>query len=422
MDYRDFAANQYGVIGVAVSGGVDSMCLLHYLVHAGASVVALTVEHGIRGEASREDVRLVETYCHTLGVRCVTRAVDAPLYAAEHHLGLEQAARICRHAFFAEMLFAGEVQHIATAHHLDDQVESTLLNILRGTGLNGLRPMGRRERYIYPFAGYTRAQIEAYAAAYSVPYREDATNGDPAFNRNYLRLEVLPLIEARFPHYRESVARLNQAAAEQVSLLDVLAIAPQCEGDVVYLPLAALAQHVALVKWSIAKALRHFDYGVDIEAVHYQAVLSLAAGESGSAVTLPHGIRAVREYDRVSFWRDAPRVDVAYPFGEGTFAFGARRYVVRPYREGDRLRFDIEKIPAGALIRLRREGDVIHKFGGGTKSLGDYYTDKKVPCRIRDAYPVVADGGRVLVCAADISRDVAVDTATTRIYTLTEED
>jgi len=413
----------YGTIGVAVSGGMDSMCLLHYLVSMGATVVALTVEHGIRGEESRGDVMVVRSYCSALRVRCIVRAVDAPRYAEEHHVGLEEAARALRHAFFAEMLDEGVVDCIATAHHLDDQVETTLLNVLRGTGLNGLLPMGKRARYIRPFADYTRTQIEAYATRHSVPYRVDSTNLDTAYSRNYLRLEVLPRLEARFPHYRESVARLGETAKEQVDLLDTLAIAPVRRRSVVFLPLAALSQHVALAKWSIAKALRYFDHGVDMESKHYLALLALADAKNNAAVNLPHGVLAARENDTVAFWRKRDTdADLAYPFGEGTFAFGDTTYVVRPYREGDALHFDPDKVPEGAVIRLRKAGDIIRKFGGGSKSLGDYYTDKKIPLRVRDAYPVVAYDNEIFVCAADIARTVAVDATTRRILTITEED
>lgn len=411
-----------GVIGAAVSGGIDSMCMLHYLVSAGARVVALTVEHGIRGEESLADVALVEDYCRVLGVPVEVRHVDALGYAQSEHLSVEDAARRLRHAFFGDMLREGRVDCIATAHHLDDNVESVLLNLLRGTGLRGLAGISAREGYIRPFLGYTRADVEAYARANGVPYREDGTNRDVAYRRNYLRHEVLPVVEEGFPHYRDSIARLVDAAAEQVSLLDALAPDPTAEGDVVYLPLDAFDLHPALAKWSVRKAMRHFLWGVDFEAVNLEDVMRLPHLKSNAVVHLAHGVRCSLEYDRLAFWQadeaEAPR----YPFGEGRFAFGKRTYVVRPYREGDPLRFDLDKVPRGSLIRLRAEGDSIAKFGGGTKSLGDYYTDKKVPLRVRDSHPVVAHDSQVVVCAADISRTVAVDGDTRRIYTICEED
>ena len=421
MNAAEFDAKRYGVIGVAVSGGMDSMCLLHYLAQAGAPLVALTVEHGIRGEEALADVRLVRDYCHTLGVACEVRHVDAPAYAAARHVGLEQAARELRHAFFAEMRAQGRVDCIATAHHLDDQAETVLLHLLRGSGLGGLCGIAEREGYIRPFLGYTRADIGRYAARYGVPYREDATNRDTAYNRNYLRHEVLPRVEERFPAYRESLARFARVAAQEVDLLDSLSVPPVVQHGVVYLPLEAFRHHPALAKWSVRRAMAHFDHGVDCEAANLEDVLALAEGVNNKAVCLPHGVRAALEYDRVAFWRPSSEYAV-YPFGEGKFAFGEITVCVRPYRTGDRLRFDLDRVPAGAVLRLRREGDIIAKFGGGTKSLGDYYTDKKVPLRVRDSYPVVAVEQHILVCWADISRDVAVTDGTRRIYTITQEE
>ncbi len=417
MNPLDFAAKQYGTIGVAVSGGVDSMSLLHYLHAAGADVVALTVEHGIRGEASLADAALVQDYCHTLGVECLVRRVDAPALAADRHIGLEQAARELRHAFFAETLQSGRVCCVATAHHLDDQAETVMMHLLRGTGLGGLVGIEERDGYIRPFLHYTRLEIESYARQNAVPYREDATNRDQTYTRNYLRHTVLPAVEARYPAYRQAIAQLADTAREEVCLLDELSVAPTVEGDVVFLPREALTTHPALAKWSVRRALRHFDWGVDLEAKHIQAVLNLP---KDGRITLPHGLEVAAEYDRVAFWHPFSPSGAVYPFGEGRFAFGTA-IVVRPYREGDRLRFDADKIPAGAVLRLRRAGDVIAKFGGGTKSLGDYFTDKKVPLRVRDRYPVVAVDDQVLVCWADISRTVAVDENTRRIYTITEE-
>ena len=420
--FERWNAQGYGTIGVAVSGGMDSMCLMHYLVQSGAKVVALTVEHGIRGEDSLGDAALVEAYATSLGVRCIARSVDAPRYAEEMHMGLEQAARELRHAFFAEALDRGYANTIATAHHLDDQTESTMLNILRGTGLNGLTEGGKRPHYVRPFAGYTRSQIVAYARTYSVPYREDATNRDTAYSRNYLRWEVLPAIARKFPAYRESLARLRQMAGEQVDLLDSLAIAPSVSGDVVFLPVEALAQHPALAKWSVAKALHHFDYAIDVERKHLEAVLALADTHNNGVVCLPHGVNAAKEYDRVAFWQKEAAYMGEYPVQDGVFAFGNRRYRLRPWREGDKLMFDPDKMPEGAMVRLRRAGDVIDKFGGGSKNLGDYYTDNKVPTRLRDTVPVVAVDKQILVCAVDIARTVAVDQTTQRVFTFVEED
>ena len=410
-----------GPIGVAVSGGVDSMCLLHDLACQGVPVVALTVDHGIRGADSAMDCDLVLDYARRLGVQAIAHHADVPAYCAAHHVGLEQGARQVRYAFFDSVLAAGTVACIATAHHRDDLAEGVLLNILRGTGLRGLAGVGTRPGYIRPLLGVTRAQIEAYATAHCVPFRTDATNEDTAYRRNFVRHKVLPLVREAYPDASDKLAALAAHAAELRDAMDALCVPPTVRGGVVFLPLTALAQPAALAKWSIGLAVRHYDHGVDFGEAHYAMVLGLADASNNTLLQLPHGLLAAREYDRVAFWRGTPQPAV-YPFGTGRFAFGDATYVVRPYRKGDRLRFDADAIPAGAVLRLRRTGDTIAKFGGGTKSLGDYYTDNKVPLRVRDAAPVVAIDNRVLVCPVDIAATVAVGHHTTRIFTLLEEE
>lgn len=417
----DLSVLPQGTVGVAVSGGVDSMCLLHDLVLSGVPLVVLTLDHGIRGNESAQDQALVQRYAARLGVPCIAEQADVPAYCALHKVGLEEGARAVRYAFFDRMLSQGKVACVATAHQADDLAETVLLNILRGTGLRGLCGINRREGYVHPLLGATRQQILAYAAQNEVPYREDSSNEDVRFSRNFIRQEVLPLVASRYPDCAQKLRRLAATAAEQTQALDELAVAPQCEQGRVVLPLAALDRPAALAKWSLLSALRYFEGGVDMESRHLAPLLALRTAPNNTTLDLPRGVKAAKEYDRIVFWRPVVET-VAYPFGEGKFVFGDRTFAVRPYREGDRLRFDADKVPPGACIRLRQDGDLIAKFGGGTKALGDYYTDKKLPLRLRDETPVLADGHRVLACCVDISADVAVDDTTCRIFTFEEDN
>ena len=421
MSLVDPRALPDGPIGVAVSGGVDSMCLLHCLSDLGVDIVAVTLDHGIRGQDGADDCALVQRYARSLGVAVRYRYVDVPAYCATHKVGLEQGARQVRYAFFDDLLAEGAVSCIATAHHRDDLAESVLLNIMRGTGLRGLGGMGNRPGYIRPLLGVTRAQIEDYARANNVPYRQDATNNDTTYRRNFVRHKVLPLLQQEFADAPAKLADLSAVAIELAQAMDAVCIAPVQQGGVVFLPLGALSQPKAMAKWSIGLAIRHFNHGVDFGEAHYNIILGLADAANNTTVDLPWGVSAAREYDRIAFWRGVPDA-VTYPFAEGRFVFGDATYTVRPYRQGDRLRFDADAIPTGAVLRLRRAGDVIAKFGGGTKSLGDYYTDNKVPLRLRNATPVVAVDNQVLVCMHDIAATVAVGANTTRIFTLSEEE
>ena len=419
MDLFAWDKSIYPTVGVAVSGGVDSMCLLHAFVSMGQNVVALHVEHGIRGEDSLADMRLVEDYCRTLGVPCLSTRVDAPALAEQRRIGLETAARTLRYRFFRQVLDEGKADVVATAHHLDDQAETVLTHLLRGSGLQGLTGIRDREGYVRPLLGVSREDIVRYAKEHGVPYSEDATNLDTDYTRNWLRHDLLPQVETRYPGYRQALSRLSKAAKEQVDLLNEIAIRPTRELLGMSLPLDALYQPSALAKWSIRLSIKPLSGAIDLEDKHYQAILALKDKPNGTGFDLAQKVRCKKEERAVWFWKVVPQVDI--PFAEGTHVFGRYRIVVRPHLDSDPYYFDLDKIPQGARIRTRAAGDYIRKFGGGTKSLGDYYTDRKLGYPMREM-PVVAIDDQVLICPADISKTVATDRNTTRVYTMIWEE
>lgn len=419
MDLFAWEKGIYNKVGVAVSGGVDSMCLLRAFFDVGQPVVAIHVEHGIRGQASVEDMTFVQDYCTRLGIPFVSTQVDALGYAEERKIGVEMAARELRYRYFEELLSSGAVDVIATAHHLDDQVETVLMHLLRGAGIRGLAGIGDRDGYIRPLLGVTRAEIKAFAKDNHVPYRDDSTNSDTAYSRNWMRQVLLPLVETRYPNYRSSILKVAKVAKEQRALLDELAIPPKVQRHGVLLPTAALAQPVALAKWSVLRSLLPLTHAVDLEESHYQEILALKDKPNGTTLHLACDIVCRKSGEGLQFWKRIPPVDV--PFGVGRIQVGDFALRIRPYQEGDRLRFDLDKIPAGTRLRTRETGDQIAKFGGGSKSLSDYYTDAKLPYPMRD-YPVVAIDHTVLVCPKDISSLAAVDEHTTHIYTIVEEE
>ena len=216
-------------IVVAVSGGADSMALLDLLVHLQErltlSVHVAHFEHGIRGEASREDADYVAAFCRTKGVACSVEAADVPQYAKERRMSLETAARELRYAFLRRVKAHVGAQVIAVAHHADDQAETVLKHILRGAGLHGhvgMRP--RTGDVVRPLLACTKEELVAYCAAHGIEVRHDATNDAADARRNYLRLEILPRLAA---HVNASagaaLVRLAEAARADDALLDEMA-------------------------------------------------------------------------------------------------------------------------------------------------------------------------------------------------------
>ena len=291
----------------AVSGGLDSMCLLHMLDGwcrgRNGTVIAAHFNHRLRGEAADRDEAFVRETCEAWGIPLAAGRGDVREYAGREKLSLEEAARNLRYAFLRRTAAERNCQRLYTAHHADDNAETILLNLIRGTGIAGLTGMDwERDGLCRPLLGVTRAELEAYAARWGVPHVEDETNADPgAASRNLLRLRVMPLLKEWNPraveHIGEAARRLRgidrsleEDAAARTARVEVR------EGRVT-LSMDALAQAPAAVRPRML--LRLFDLlGVgrkDIGAVHLEALMDLtrrtAWGKEGR-LSLPHGVTA----------------------------------------------------------------------------------------------------------------------------------
>lgn len=241
----------------------------------------------------------------------------------------------------------------------------------------------------------------------------------------------LARIKERFPSVNEAVARLVRHASETDDLVESLAPQPLVTGDGARVPLSAFAVP-ALAKRTIARACSALGVEQDIEEKHYDAVIALAGSETGKRVELSHGLTAHLERDAVVFTRGEENAlpadaEAAFPHGGEAEIFGVKIERVAKdavFGRDGALYADADKIPADAVLRGRREGDRITKFGGGTKSLGDFLTDRKVPLRLRDSLVVCASGSEVLfVAGVEISERVRVgdDTVNAIKITTTEE-
>ena len=200
-----------GRILCAVSGGRDSMCLLHYLWTLGRrenfSVAAVHMNHGQR-ETAQRDVLFVQDFCRERGIPCVTEQVSVPEKAKEWGVGIEEAGRRLRYETFRRAAELTCADRIATAHHAADQAETVLLNLLRGTGpegLAGIPPV--RGEIIRPLLETSRQEIEAYLERHGIDHVEDETNGDRSLTRNRLRLDIMPLLRELYPGAEGSICR-----------------------------------------------------------------------------------------------------------------------------------------------------------------------------------------------------------------------
>lgn len=419
---------------VAFSGGGDSIALLHCLrecaTENGIELSAVNIEHGIRGERSREDSAFAAEVCARWGIPLYAFREDVPARSREWGKGIEEAAREVRYAIFERLLREGAADVVATAHHALDNAESVLFNLLRGcslSGAGGIRAFiplkgqnGAEKGIARPFLGVSKDCIESYLKENGLAWREDESNADASYTRNFLRLEILPRLKERFCGAEQALYRFSRTAREDDEYLSALAEDYFTEGDVCFIEENAPKP---LFFRCIVRALRHFGVEKDYTVANLEDVYALREGENGKTICLPQGVFAAREYGKISVYRQRA-ADASEPaFGEGKVVFGGKVIEIVRGKAAGGLYFDADKLPQGCVIRTRREGDVFAKFGSGKKKLKEFLIDRKIPVRERAEIPVIAKGKEVyVVCGVEISEKIKADSDTVRFFTVTTKE
>ena len=416
-------------IAVALSGGSDSMALLNYLLSVkeryGINVIALNVEHGIRGEESIADSEFVANYCEKKSIPLLTYSVDCPEYSKKHKLTSEEGARVLRYRCFNDAVINKKCDKVATAHHLSDNAESLLMNFFRGTGLKGLtgiEPMAGC--VIRPFLSVSKKEIEEYIQKNEIPYRTDSTNFNTEYTRNYIRAVVIPAIEKVFPEAQKSISRTAEILRYDERFLSALAkerVVFKKESAFIAVPF-----DYSLFSRATVNVLKYLGIKKDWTKKHIDDAFALSGAKVGCKVSLIGGITAIREYDGVAFYKNFKKNLEEFVFSDGNFFLFDKVYDIITVTQAvdlkDGLYIDADKVPSDAVIRTRRTGDRFTKFGGGTKSLGDYFTDIKLPQRLRDKIPLLATGNDILVIfGVAVSDTVKVDENTRNIKKIISE-
>lgn len=399
---------------VAVSGGMDSMCLLHFLAEQGVLAAAAHFNHQLRGEEADADEQFVRDWCEEHGIAFYAGRADVAALAEKNGWTLEEAGRRARYEFLERTARERAFDRIATAHHAQDNAETLLFNLLRGAGpggLGGIAPV--RGKFIRPMLCVTRDEIEQYAKKYAVPYRTDSTNDDTAYTRNYLRHEVLPLLQ-----------NVNAAAVEHLSntallmrgedaYLDDLAREHLWEmqqtDDAVSLPCAAVQNAPPVLR---ARMLRLMLDALrvgkkDFTAAHIDELTALSMGTGSAQLDLPHGVRAMRENGvltiSVESRQTPPPTDLSVG---GRVTWGAYEISVRRGKAAGAfcLRFDASTETLSVSAWSPRE--YLTLPGKTRRSIKRLFADAGISPAQRDMTPVVRING----CAAAVC-GVGVDEA-----------
>ncbi len=382
----------------AVSGGADSMCLLHLVWSQGYDVIAAHFEHGIRGEESQRDAHFVETWCRKHGIPFVLGHGDAPGYAAENGLSLEEAARELRYDFLYKTAEAYGADRILTAHSLDDNAETLLFNLIRGSGTAGLCGIPQsRGKLLRPLLHVSRAEIEVYLRENEVPHVEDSSNESDDYTRNLIRHRVMPLlkeINPRFPEAAERTARLSERDEAFFSALARAYLGRELKNE--SLPLESLrALHPAVA----SRVIRTLFPGLSMERC--DAVLDFVRGSEYGLLEIP-GRSLRREQGRL------------YLSGEESVLVPERRLIAGGSLKIPELGLRIETrecvyngeihdlfktfylkyeiVGTDLLCTGRRAGDSIRPKGRGvSKRLSALFKEAGYTRRMRDACLILRD-------------------------------
>ncbi len=410
-------------VAVALSGGADSVALLHVLLSLrkeyGWDVKAIHVEHGIRGEHSKQDCAFVQKLCREWGVLLKTYAVDVLGERQKTGESVEECARRLRYDCFRAALGDGFCDCVVTAHHLSDFAETVLMRLARGTGPIGIQSIpltAWNGKLLRPMLDVKKQEICDYVAQNGLPFVVDESNEDDAYTRNAVRHHVAPVLSKVYPEWERAVKRYAEITAEDEAYLQKTASAlVQKEGETY---VVARGESV-LARRAFAKALAEMGAQKDVGKAHYDALCDLLSGESGRELYLPSGVRAIAEYGKVRL-TTAQKASSAFcvPFAVGSHRLPCGRLEIQQIskRIEKKLCFDLDKLPSGAIIRNRKDGDRFRPFGGGDRKLKEYLIDQKVPREKRDGLPVIAVDNRVYaVVGVQISDEIRVDETTRRI-------
>ena len=451
------------VLLVGVSGGPDSVCLLHILseLHEtlGVSLHIAHLDHMLRGADSAADSRYVSDLAQRLGTPATVERRDVGAYQKEHRLSLEEAARKVRYDFYCDVAESIGAKRIALGHTKDDQVETILMHLVRGTGLAGLRGMqpittwqgrGGTLLLVRPLLEVTRVEIEEYCRAHELKPRRDVSNYSPAFLRNRLRYELVPLLESYNRNISGALLRTARTAADDLSFLEEHVsvawsqVVTEQPNGLLLNSEALLSLHPSLQRHLLRRVLGQIlGELTDIQLIHIEKMMDALSKPAGRRLSLPRGLVfhvgyhtclvARGDQDTCPFtplegehrlnvpgdtvltgWSVRANITT---IGRGAEGFSERSIGVR---RADRACLDLDESGTDLVVRGRKAGDRFQPLGmAELKKLQDFMVDSKIPRAWRDRVPLVCSPeGIVWVVGWRIAERVKVKDSTKRVLYL----
>ena len=436
-------------IVLGLSGGPDSVCLLHILYRLkeklDIEVYAAHLNHQIRGIEAQKDALYITQLCENLGVTSFVKSIDVPKYCKENGLSVEEGARKLRYEMFEEIKQKTKSNKIAIGHNLNDQAETILMRIMRGTGLQGLRGIEyiRDNNIIRPILDIDRKDIEAYCEKYELNPRIDHTNLETIYTRNKIRLELIPYMKDNFnPNVIESIVRMSNSLKTDSDYI-------QGESEIKFKEVSNLQEdaceidiqkysklHDAIKVRVLRKGIKHILGDTNfVDQKHIEDIMQLEDNKKiDKMITLPRGIFAYRRKNTILLINKEivnETIEFCYNLPSNGFIKVKELNLVLETQTMniDRYKsmkldkkskgFDFDKVKGGIVVRSRKEGDKI-KLSAGSKKIKDLFIDLKIPREERCNVPIIVDEQGIL-CVGDYknSENYKIDNSTKEVLKIT---
>ncbi len=426
---------------VALSGGPDSVALLHMLTKLRReyelSLTAVYINHQIRKKAARGEEHFCAELCGRLKVDFLLESVDIPALARKNKKGIEETARDFRYETFDRLASIHSSDKIALGHHADDQAETILFRVLRGTGLTGLAGIPiKRGKIIRPLLNLRRSELLAYLAVHKLQFCKDVSNDNVEYTRNYIRNRLLPEIRKNLnPSADSALVNLAATAAIEDQYLSGIAsrkfrrLVTRTAGGKLRLPLTELTKQP---EWLGMRLLRHCVIAASVEGTPPDravvARLGKLVAKGGGSMSLPGRIQATVEQGQLLIFKNRTnrfeqelrvggRTEV--PMSGLIFSIKMLHYTDQAVKQRRSLKVSIDSstIYPPLAVRNIRSGDRFGPLGlRGTKKIGDYLTDHKVERYLRDEIPVVCDRkGIIWLVGYEIADRVKITVSTKEV-------
>lgn len=428
---------------VGVSGGPDSIALLDYLEKIKEEwdfrLIAVSVDHGLRGEDSKEDLDFVENYCASKSIVFRGVSLDVPSYKKKHKIGTQEAARKMRYLFFSEQMEAFQADYLVLAHHGDDQIETMFMRMTRGanpaaiSGMAITRPFATG-KLVRPFLTVTKEQIEAYCLANDLMPRRDPSNQEDIYTRNYFRMHILPLLKRQNPNLHQSIQKLSENIFDDMNYLDEQA--KKASEEVIHYKdkpkhvtcsINLMKKNPHALQRRMFHLILNYLYDTLPSGLFYgherQFFDLLHSGRANFSVNLPKNLQMTKTYQTVCFHfqQDVERdfcEQLAVP-GRIVLPTGAEFTAsivtaAQLSKRNDKHYHVIQQSESlrhnHLVVRYRLPGDRIYLEGlKGRKKVKDIFIDKKIPLNQRDTWPLVVDEQGEILWVVGLARKTGIN-------------